>query len=85
MTLLISKQDAYNHQHRFASDKKPTLYKVLPAIEELLTAWEAKIHDPCYTIFVSALDAGIDKLQKYYNWFDLKLCILINLGTLSII
>ena len=85
MTLLISKQDAYNHQHRFASDEKPTLYKVLPAIEELLTAWEAKTRDPRYTIFVNALDAGVGKLRKYYSRFDLKPCILINLGTLSVI
>jgi hypothetical protein len=35
-----------------------------------------------YTIFVNALEAGIDKLQKYYNRFDLKLAILINLGKL---
>lgn len=82
LILLISIQDARNVQHKFAAETIPTLYNVLPAVEELLTAWGSKIYDPCYTIFVNALEVGIDKLQKYYNWFDLKPAILINLGKL---
>jgi hypothetical protein len=58
------------------------LYNVLPAVEELLSAWESKITDCRYTIFVRALKAGIDKLKKYYSRFDLKPAILINLGEL---
>jgi len=56
---------------------------MFPAIEELLTAWKAKIADPHYTIFASVLQAGIDKLLKYYNRFDMKPCILVNLGESS--
>jgi len=52
---------------------------VFPAIKELLTAWKAKIADPHYMIFASVLQAGIDKLLKYYNRFNIKPCILMNL------
>ena len=39
--------------------------------------------DPHYTIFITVLQAGIDKLWKYYNRFDIKPCIFINLGKFS--
>ncbi|KAF8680603.1 hypothetical protein AX14_004549 [Amanita brunnescens Koide BX004] len=73
-------KDARNVQHKFAAESVPTLYNVLPAVEELLSAWESKITDRRYTIFVRALKAGIDKLKKYYSQFDLKPAILINLA-----
>ena len=49
-----------------------------------MTAWEAKTKSsaPRYAIFADALQAGIDKLNKYYNRFDLNPCIIVNLGTL---
>ena len=80
---MFLKQNAYGLQHKFASEMRPTLYNVFPTVEELMTAWEAKIKDPCYTIFISALQVGVDKVQKYYSQFDLSLCILVNLGTSS--
>ena len=51
--------------------------------KNFLTAWEAKIADPHYTIFASVLQAVINKLLKYYNRFDMKPCILVNLGESS--
>jgi hypothetical protein len=50
----------------------PTLWRVLPAIERLQTAWEAKRDDEKYALYVSALNDGLDKLRKYYTRFDKK-------------
>ncbi|KAF8326279.1 hypothetical protein F5887DRAFT_899983, partial [Amanita rubescens] len=60
-------KDARNVQHKFASENVPTLYNVLLAVEELLTAWETKISNRHYTIYVKALEAGVDKLRGYYS------------------
>ncbi|KAF8343419.1 hypothetical protein F5887DRAFT_842302, partial [Amanita rubescens] len=73
-------KDAHNVQHKFASENIPTFYNVLLAVEELLTAWETKISNCHSTIYVKALEAGVDKLRGYYSQFDLKLVILINLA-----
>ena len=80
--LLISNQDAHDLLHKFTSENIPTLYNVFPAVEELMTAWETKSSTPRYVIFSNALQAGINKLNKYYNWFDLNPCIIVNLGML---
>ncbi|GLB40087.1 hypothetical protein LshimejAT787_0705970 [Lyophyllum shimeji] len=58
--------------HYFSSDKRPTLWRALPAIEELQTAWEEKQKDPRFDIYQDAIQDGLDKLQKYYSKFDEK-------------
>jgi hypothetical protein len=48
------------------------LWRALPAIEELQTAWETKRDDPKYAIYKPAINDGLAKLNKYYSRFDEK-------------
>lgn len=50
----------------------PTLWRVLPAIEELQTAWEAKLNTDEYALYKQAISDGLGKLQKYYSRIDKK-------------
>ncbi|KAG6904233.1 hypothetical protein DXG01_009264, partial [Tephrocybe rancida] len=55
----------------FSSEKEPTLWRAIPALEHLLSAWEKK-KDPRFAIYVDALDAGLNKIMKYYLFLDQK-------------
>ncbi|KAM6496376.1 hypothetical protein JOM56_009082, partial [Amanita muscaria] len=72
-------KDSRDLQHKFSSEKTPTLWNILPAIEELMTAWENKAINPHFAIYADAILDGIAKLFKYYNKFDAKPSIVINL------
>ncbi|KAG6823774.1 hypothetical protein H0H87_000339, partial [Tephrocybe sp. NHM501043] len=48
--------DANNIQQVFSSDKHPTLWHALPALEQLLSVWEKKKDDPHYTLYIKALE-----------------------------
>lgn len=65
-------EDSNRIQQYFSSERQPTLWRALPAIEELQTAWEAKRDDPQYTIYKDAINDGLAKLNKYYSRFDEK-------------
>lgn len=67
-------------QHCFSSEQLPTLWRALPAIEELQTAWEAKRDDPHFAIYYDAINDGLAKLQKYYSRFDEKPAYVLALG-----
>jgi hypothetical protein len=69
-------------QHYFSSERLPTLWRVLPAIEVLQTAWEAKREDPHFAIYYDAINKGLAKLQKYYSRFDEKPSYVLALGKL---
>jgi len=56
------------------------LWRALPAIEELQTAWEAKCDDPRYRIYKPAITDGLNKLNKYYSRFDEKPGFILALG-----
>ncbi|RDB23356.1 Zinc finger BED domain-containing protein DAYSLEEPER [Hypsizygus marmoreus] len=58
--------------HYFSSDQCPTLWRALPAFEDLQTAWEAKADDPRFPLYHDAIQDGLDKLKKYYSKFDEK-------------
>ena len=75
------KQDANRIQQIFSAEKKPMLWRVLPAIERLQTAWEAKQDEKKYAIYREALNDGLDKLRKYYTRFDEKPVYILALGT----
>ncbi|GLB39419.1 hypothetical protein LshimejAT787_0605810 [Lyophyllum shimeji] len=64
--------DSNRIQQYFSSESEPTLWRVLPALEELQTHWEEKKDDPHYALYASALDAGLQKLKKYYLLLDTK-------------
>ena len=53
---------------------------MIPAIEELLMVWEAKSTSMRFLDYHDAIEDGIDKLNKYYCWFDLKPSIILSLG-----
>lgn len=65
-------EDANNIQQLFSTPAQATMYRVIPAVENLLTLWEEKRADPRYAIYVTALDKGIDKINKYYRKLDQK-------------
>lgn len=65
-------EDSNHIQQYFSSEHKPTLWRALPAIEELQTAWEAKRDDPQFAIYRNAIVDGLAKLNKYYSRFDEK-------------
>jgi hypothetical protein len=58
--------------HHFSADKLPTLYRALPALEVLQSAWEAKLKDPQFEIYHDVLKDGLAKIRKYYCKFNEK-------------
>ena len=63
-------QDTDNIQQYFSLKKVPTLWRVIPAIEDLLSEWEDKVTDPHLELYWPAIQDGIDKFTKYYRAFD---------------
>ncbi|KAG2038722.1 hypothetical protein BDR03DRAFT_861397 [Suillus americanus] len=64
--------DANSIQQYFSSEQQPTLWRSIPAIKELQTAWEAKLTTSKYILYKDAIQKGLDKLGKYYQKFDNK-------------
>ncbi|KAF9222249.1 hypothetical protein BS17DRAFT_639695, partial [Gyrodon lividus] len=64
--------DANNIQQYFSANGHPTLWRAIPALEELQTAWEAKTVNEKYKIYKCAIKGGLDKIGKYYTRFDEK-------------
>ncbi len=73
-------QDTNAIQQYFSSDKRPTLWKALPAIEWLQTLWEAKAANEKYAMHKNTIQDGIAKLCKYYSRFDDKPAYILALG-----
>jgi hypothetical protein len=76
-------QDSNRLQQSFSAEKRPTLWRALPAIEELLTAWEAKRGNPRFAVYQTAINDGLAKLNKYYSRFDDKPAYVLALGKLT--
>ncbi|KAF8868815.1 hypothetical protein BD779DRAFT_1459077, partial [Infundibulicybe gibba] len=73
-------QDANDIQQHFSAEKQPTLWRALPAIEELQTAWETKLALPRFAIYEDAIQDGLDKLKKYYSRFNEKPAYILSLA-----
>jgi hypothetical protein len=73
-------QDSNRIQQYFSSEKQPTLWRALPALEELQTAWEKKRDSQRYSLYKEALTKGLDKLEKYYSRLDEKPSFILGLG-----
>ncbi|KAG1768242.1 hypothetical protein EV702DRAFT_979533 [Suillus placidus] len=71
-TCTIIAQDANSIQQYFSSEQQTTLWRGIPAIEELQTAWEAKLTTSKYILYKDTIQKGLDKLGKYYQKFDDK-------------
>jgi len=56
------------------------LWRALPAIKELQTAWEAKRDNECFLAYRTAINDGIVKLNKYYLRFNEKPAFILALG-----
>jgi hypothetical protein len=56
------------------------LWRALPAVEELQTAWEAKRDNEHFSMYSTAIMDGLAKLQKYYSRFDEKPSYVLALG-----
>jgi hypothetical protein len=80
---LILYQDSNKIQQYFSAEKRPTLWRALPAIEELQTAWEAKRDDERFSAYRMAINDGLAKLNKYYSRFDEKPAYILALGMFS--
>jgi hypothetical protein len=78
-------QDSNCVLHHFLADKHPTLYRALPALEDLQSAWEDKLEDSRFEIYHDMLKDGLAKIMKYYCRFDEKPAYIISLGKCSII
>jgi hypothetical protein len=76
-------QDSNRLQQSFSAEKRPTLWRALPAIEELLMAWEAKHGNPRFAVYRTAINDGLAKLNKYYSRFDDKPAYVLALGKLT--
>ncbi|PPQ73449.1 hypothetical protein CVT25_000097, partial [Psilocybe cyanescens] len=59
-------------QQYFSSEKQPTLWRALPALEELQSAWEKKSESARYILYKDPLTDGLAKLGKYYSQLDEK-------------
>jgi hypothetical protein len=73
-------QDSNDIQQLFSSEQQPTLWRALPAIEELQTAWEEKRKLVRFVLYRDAIDAGLAKLRKYYLRCDTKPVFILSLG-----
>jgi len=59
------------------------VWRALPALEELQTAWEKKRRLPRFELYEDALTDGLEKLKKYYSRLDEKPSFVLALGKLS--
>jgi hypothetical protein len=73
-------QISNNFLHKFSSERDPSLWQVIPVIEELQTAWEDKLADSHFKLYHEGLGSSLDKLRGYYIGFDKKPVILWGLG-----
>ena len=76
----LNVQDSNQIQQYFSSEKEPTLWRALPALEELQTAWEKKRDNPNYALYKDALCKGLEKIRKYYSRLDDKPSFVLALG-----
>ena len=77
--------DANSIQHIFSYQHQATLWRAIPAFEELQTAWDAKLTSPRYTLYKDAIQQGLAKIGKYYNKFDDKPVYALALGKLIVL
>jgi hypothetical protein len=80
LILIFTLQDYNRIQQHFSAEKHLTLWRALPAIEELQTAWEAKCDNPRSSKYRTAINDGLAKLNKYYSQFDEKPAYILALG-----
>jgi len=83
MQAIIS--DANAIQQYFSAEQHPTLWCIVPALEELQTSWEVKQNDLKYRPYHSAIGCGLAKIRKYYNKLDDKPVYILALSRFNLI
>jgi hypothetical protein len=58
---------------------------VLPALEQLQTAWEEKRDSGDFDLYKDAIEDGLEKLRKYYSRIDSKPMFVLALGSLLLL
>ena len=69
-------------QQIFSDEHQATLWKAIPALEELQTMWENKRNHDRYErqVYQDAIQDGLDKIRKYYTCLDDKPVYVLALG-----
>jgi endonuclease IV len=57
-------------QQQFSSERVPTVSKVFPIVEFLLSALEAAKKDDAFNTIHDAIAAGVSNLEKWYQKLD---------------
>jgi hypothetical protein len=65
--LTLKLQFAELSQQSFSSEQGPMLHLALPALESLHSAWSSRSGRIKYLDFAEGLNAGIEKITKYYE------------------
>ena len=60
-------QHASDAQQAFSSSSTPTLQNALLALEKMHAAWKKASSKSRYSCFIPSLNAGMAKLDQYYN------------------
>ena len=81
--LMPNTKDSNSVLHCFSSEKHPSLWRVLPALERLQTLWENKRDDAKYARYSAALVDGLEKIRKYYIRLDDKPVYVLSLGAFA--
>ena len=68
--LTVRMQHPAQAQQVFSSQRTPTVSRVFPVIEFLLTALEAAQKDPKFESIEFAIAAGVSNLEKWYRKLD---------------
>jgi hypothetical protein len=60
-------QEPADAQQSFSSTHNPTVWRIIPTIEFLMTRWEAMVREPRFKDVKLPLQEGIKNLQKWYR------------------
>lgn len=76
--------DANSIQQIFSHDHLATLWRAIPAFEELQTAWENKLNSATFELYHEGIRNGLEKIRKYYSKFDEKPVFVLALSKFSV-
>lgn len=67
LTFYFRMQTADKAQQAFSYSSIPTLWNAVPALEKLYSTWEKQRGMPEAEPFINALNAGLKKVNEYYE------------------
>jgi hypothetical protein len=63
-------QETWKQHEHYSGDLDPSLWKVIPGLEQLMVNLGKMAREPKYARISHAIHAGIEILEKYYNKLD---------------